>query len=219
MRDTKAACGCDDLSELIENYAGKSSPASPEDMKKALRTMAASEDAERSENPWIKRKHELPVFTLDVIRDGSEKYYNALTDAILAITGGDYGSIDYKGYRIYYTDTPHIRSFSLIDGHKEYSYELSFQCDALSTFCYEKYNSEDERKAFLDPHNEMFRKTIGLLDKEISFLDDGKWIKERKKLNIYDFKDYSPKQLKLEQILSQQDFRYPLSDHLQQLQR
>ena len=162
-----------------------------EKMTQALRIISSSFDEERTNDPCLKRYHELPAYPLDVVRDGSDPYIKALTDAIFATAKGEYGSIDYKGYKIYYTDTPHIASISLEDGHKEYSYEISFRCDALSFFSYEEYHSEDERIAFLDPENDLFKKTIALLDKVIGNLDDGKWINEKKKLNIYDFKDYS----------------------------
>jgi len=171
-----------------------------EDIKQAMRMMASLEEEEKANNPWIQRFHELPDYILDVVRDGSEEYISALTEAILAITNGCYGNIDYKGYKIYYNDTPHVRSISVADGHTEYSYEISFQCDALMAFSFEEYSSEDERKAFLDPENEAFQKTIALLDNVIEYLDDGTWIKKRKKLHIYDFKDYSPDFLKFKHI-------------------
>ena len=162
-----------------------------EKLTQALHVMASSSEEEKSCDLRLKRYHELPAYPLDVTRDESDQYIKALTDAILNATIGGYGSIDYKGYKIYYTDTPHLASMSLENGHKEYSYEISFQCDALSFFSYAEYHSEDERTAFLDPANDLFATTISLLDKVIENLDDGKWIKERKKLNIYDFKDYS----------------------------
>ena len=92
-------------------------------MKEALSGMASEIDEQLSGGTWIKRYREFPAYTLDVIRDGSDKYIEVLTKAILAITKGEYGYIDYKGYKIYYTDTPQIKSLSLEDGHKEYSYE------------------------------------------------------------------------------------------------
>ncbi len=185
----------DDISEMIETSSGHSSP-SPEALQEALRSLSSSEDEELSKNPWIRRYHELPAYPLDVVRDGSEMYVKALTDAILAITRGEYGSIDYKGYQIYYNDTPHVKSVSITDDHKEYSYEVGFRCDALMAVFYEEYHSEDERNAFLDPENDLFRKTLALLDKEIETLDEGTWIKRKKTLDIWEFKDYSPDGIK-----------------------
>ena len=108
-----------------------------EKLTQALHVMASSSEEEKSRDPRLKRYHELPSYPLTVTRDGSDQYIKALTDAILAATIGGYGSIDYKGYKIYYTDTPYLASMSLEDGHKEYSYEISFQCDALSYICFE----------------------------------------------------------------------------------
>ncbi len=190
----------DDISEMIENSAGKATPPSPEELEEALRKMAESRDEEIDNDPWKKRCQSLQSYPLDVIRDGSDEYIKALTEAILAITGGDYGSIDYKGYKIYYNDTPHLSSISLNDGHAEYSYYVGFRCEALRGEYYEEYHSEEERKAYLDPENDLFENTLALLDKEIEELDEGKWIRNRKTLNIYDFKDYSPDPRKFKQI-------------------
>ncbi|MCR5223028.1 MAG: hypothetical protein K6D90_09220 [Lachnospiraceae bacterium] len=166
---------------------------SDEDLKQAMSSLAEATDEEKENNPWIIKYHDLPSYQLNVTRDGSEDYFKALTEAILAITKGEYGSIDYKGFKIYYNDTPHVHSISLEDGHMEYGYETGFRCEALSMECYEEYHSEEERMAFLDPENALFKKTLALLDKEIEYLDEGTWIKEKKKLNIYDFKDYAHK--------------------------
>ncbi|MBO4900013.1 MAG: hypothetical protein J5509_06955 [Lachnospiraceae bacterium] len=190
----------DDISKMIEENAGKSAPVSQEELMKAMDSMAASHAEEKANDPWIKRSRKLPAYALDVIRDGSDEYHKALTDAILAITEGEYGYIDYKGYKIYYNDTPHLKSISLKDGKKEYSYWISFECDALRCTCYEEYESEEERKGFLDPKNELFEKTLAMLDREIEYLDEGSWIKEKKKLNIYDFKDYTPGERRFESI-------------------
>lgn len=38
-----------------------------------------------------------------------------------------------------------------------------------------------------------------LLDKEIEYLDEGIWIKNKKTLNIYDFKEYSYEELRFEE--------------------
>ena len=170
-----------------------SASTSMEDFREAMSSLAASYDEEQSNNPWIIRCHSLPAYQLNVTRDGSEEYFNALTDAILAITKGDYGSIEYRGFQIYYNDTPHVKSVSLADGQMEHSYEIGFRCEALSVECYEEYHSEEERMAFLDPGNALFKQTLALLDKNIEYLDEGTWIKEKEKLNIYDFKDYSLK--------------------------
>ena len=190
----------DDITEMIENNAGKPSPKSPGELATAMIDLVSSEEFYKANDPRIKRYHDLKAYKLDVARDGSDTYFNALTEAILAIANGSCGSIDYKGYKIYYTDTPRIKSVSLETGHKEYSYEVSFRCDALNIFNTEEYHSEDERKAYLDPENELFAKTLALLDKELEYLDDGTWIKKKKTLNIYDFKDYSPDDLTFKQI-------------------
>ena len=137
----------------------------------AMRNLAKLTDESEAKDPWRMRKLNLPAYKLDVVRDGSEEYLKALAEAILAITRGDYGCISYKGYEIYYTDTPQVESISLEDGHVNYWYRILFRCDALSVYKCEEYNSEDERKAFLDPSSDMFEKTVALLDKEIEFLD------------------------------------------------
>ncbi len=160
------------------------------DIREAMSSLAASEDEERDNNPWIIRCHNLPAYQLDVSRDGSDEYFNALTDAILAITKGEYGSIEYKGFQIYYDDMPRVKCISLADGHIEYCYWITFRCNALSMEGCDEYHSEEERMAFLDPGNDLFQKTLELLDNEIAYLDEGKWIKE-KKLEIYDFNDNS----------------------------
>ncbi len=163
-----------------------------EKMLEGLRAMAEATDEERSNNPRIKRYHDLPAYPLDAVRDGSDSYFKTLTEAILAAAAGDYGSINYKGYKIYYMDTPSLKSLSLEDGHKEYSYEIRFMCDALCRFGIAEYHSEEERKAFLDPESEQFKMTLALLDRQIEYLDEGTWIKGRKKLKRYELKDYSP---------------------------
>ncbi len=190
----------DDITEMIENNAGKAEPVSQEQMMEALRNFSAITDEETENDPRIIRYHTLGAYPLDVKRDGSDEYFRALTEAILAITDGDCGSIDYKGYRLYYTDTPHVKSYSLTDGSLEYSYEISFQCDAIRMFSCAEYHSEEERKAFLDPANELFEKTLALLDKQIERLDNGEWLKERKTLNIHDFRDYSGKERRFKKI-------------------
>lgn len=177
----------------------KNKPSS-EKWKQAIMKMVSIMEEESTTDPWIRRHQDLQEYKLDVVRDGSDEYFNALTEAIQAVTGGDYGSIDYKGYKIYYTDTPRIKSISGIDDHVEYSYEMCFQCDALRILNYEEYHSEDERKAFLDPESDLFHKTVELLDKEIEYLDEGIWIKNKKTLNIYDFKDYSHEELGFKEI-------------------
>ena len=200
MYDNKKTNSYDDISKMIENNTGDAPPPSPEMMGQALRSMASSADKEKATSLWIKRYNDLPPYKLDVVRNNSNKYVDALKEAILAITRGEYGSIDYKGYRIYYSDTPHVKSISLKDGHMEYSYHVSFQCDALMCGYYEEYHSEEDRKAFIDPESNLFEKTVALLDKEIELLDEGTWIKKRKKLNIYDFKDYSSKGVLFKQL-------------------
>ena len=184
----------DDISEMIESTAGTPAPASPKELEQAMSEMASLYDEEK-ENDLVRRQSR-QVYKLDVVRDGSDDYFKALTDAILAITDGDYGCIDYKGYQIYFSDTPHVKSISLADGSKEYSYWISFKCDALRVIHYEEYNSEDERKAYRDPENELFKTTLALLDKQIEELDDGTWIKKKKSLHIFHFKDYSAKELR-----------------------
>ena len=200
MDDYRKTDSYDDISQMIDNNTGKTPPPSPEKLEQALKSMASSADQEKTTSSWIIRYNELPPFMLDVVRDGSNIYVETLKEAILAITRGGYGSIDYKGYRIYYNDTPHVKSISIEDGHKEYSYFAGFRCEALMCEFYEEYQSEEERKAFLDPESELFEKTVALLDKEIESLDEGTWIKKRKKLNIYDFKDYSPEGVGFEKI-------------------
>ncbi len=190
----------DDISEMIENNAETRHYPSEQEFEQAFRGMASSRDEEKQNNKWLKRYQSLQPYTLDVVRDGSDEYYKTLTEAILAITDGDCGYIDYKGYKIYYNDTPQVKSISLIDGHKEYSYWVGFCCDALAIESYEEYHSEDERRAFLDPENDLFEKTLALLDKKIEYLDEGKWIKRKKTLRINDFKDYTPDFLRFERI-------------------
>lgn len=182
----------DDVSEMIENNTEATNHPSPEKMKQAWMDLISSEEEERSNDLWLNRYQTLDAYTLDVVRDGSDDYFKALTEAILALISEEYGHIDYKGYKITLSDTPRIKSISLKDGNKEYSYEICFHCDALSLICYEEYHSEEEKKAFLDPENDLFEKTLALLDKQIEELDKGTWVKERRKLDIYDFKDYSP---------------------------
>ena len=190
----------EDFSELIEKTSEKEPPCPPEELERAMRELAQDEDEAKSNDIWMSRYHDLPSYLLDVTRDGSDGYFAALTDAILAITKGDFGSIDYKGYKIIYTDTPHTKSISLEDGHKEYSYHICFRCEALMGEYYEEYHSEDERKAFMDPESDLFEKTIALLDKVIELLDNGTWIKEKKRLSISDFKDYSHVEFEFERI-------------------
>ena len=181
----------DELSRIIDETAGKTSPESPGKMAEALKSLGLFQDAEKDGDVWIKRYHELPSYQLDVVRDDSDTYIEALKNAIVAITQGDYGSIDYKGYKIYYDDTPHVSGVSVKDGHKEYMYMIRFHCDLLNMESYEEYHSDGEREAFLYPGSYLFEKTIGLLDRNLQHLDDGIFIKERKKLDIYNFKDYS----------------------------
>ncbi|MCR5212513.1 MAG: hypothetical protein K6C41_08195 [Lachnospiraceae bacterium] len=181
----------DELSRMIDEIAGKTPPESPEKMADALKSLGLFHDAEKDEDVWIKRYHELPSYPLDVVRDDSDTYIEALKNAIVAITKGDYGSVDYKGYKIYYDDTPHVKSVSVKDGHKEYLYMIRFHCDLLNMESYEEYHSEGEREAFLYPGSYLFEKTIALLDRTLEHLDNGIFIKKRKKLEISDFKDYS----------------------------
>ncbi len=190
----------DDIDEMIEKNNETTYSVSPEELRQAMRSMALSAGEEKATDPWLMRYNTLPAYSLDAVRDGSDEYFNALTKAILAITSGNYGSIDYKGYKIYYIDSPQVRSISIKDSHKEYSYRVSFRCDALNVIHYEEYHSEDERRSFLNPENELFRKTLALLDKEIEELDKGEWIKKKKTLKIYDFKDYSPEKLRFKRI-------------------
>ena len=190
----------DEITEMIEKYSKNTEPISPQKMKEAMESLAASYDEEKNADDWITRYLTLPSYVLDTVRDGSDEYFNALKEAILAITIGKYGSIDYKGYKIFYTDSPHIKSISAEDGHKEYSYQASFQCEALSCYYSEDYGSEEERKAFFDPGSETFKKTLDMLDGEIRLLEEGKWIKERKKLDLCDFKNYSPERRRFKKI-------------------
>ncbi len=181
----------DELSRLIDEIAGEEPPESPEKMAEAIESLGLLHDEEKKGDVWIKRYNELPSYPLDVVRDDSDTYIEALKNAIVAITKGEYGSVDYKGYKIYYDDTPHVKSVSVRDGHKEYLYMIRFHCDLLNMESYEEYHSEVERKAFLSPESHMFEKTIALLDRTIELLDDGIFIKKRKKLDIYDLKDHS----------------------------
>ena len=190
----------DDISQMIEKHAGDTPFPPPEKIEEAFARMELYRDQGLVDDTWVKKNNERPAYTLDVIRDGSDKYIKALTKAIMAVTRGEYGYINYKGYKIYYSDKPHIKSTSLKDGHMEYFYWIRFLCDALSFLKTEEYHSEDERKAFLDPENALFEKTVALLDREIQELDEGKWIKKRKKLNVCDFKDYSSEGLRFKRI-------------------
>ncbi len=190
----------DDISEMIENNPGITNSHSPEEMGQALSIFASLQDEEQENNPWTKRCHTLESYVLDVVRDGSDGYFKSLTEAIQAITSGSFGSIDYKGYKIYYSDTPTVRSISLDDGHAEYSHEVGFHCDALMAVFFEEYHSEDERQAFLAPNNDLFKKTLALLDREIEELDKGVWIKEKETLSIHDFKDYSAEDRRCKRI-------------------
>ena len=185
----------DDVSKMIEENKESSNPISPEKMEEAMSDFAKSIDEAELGDSWVKRYHDLPAYKLDVRRDDSEAFAQALTEAIMAITKGEYGSIDYNGYRIYYSDEPQIASISLESGKKEYDFWIRFLCDALSCFSMAEYHSEEERKAFLDPNSKSFETTLGLLYEVIENLDAGKWIKGRKKLDIYDFKDYTSKEL------------------------
>ena len=65
-----------------------------------MESLAASYDEEKNADDWITRYLTLPSYVLDTVRDGSDEYFNALKEAILAITIGKYGSIDYKGYKM-----------------------------------------------------------------------------------------------------------------------
>ena len=190
----------DDLAEMIKNSRGIEPLPSWEEMLQAMEALYSSNDEAESTDLWLERYHTLPAYILDVTRDGSEGYFRALTEAILAITRGDHGSIEYKGYRIYYLDTPHVHSVSVADGHKEYSYELSFRCDALMSVYLEKYHSEEERLAYLDPENDLFGKTLALLDRVLETLDEGKWLRSRKKLRIRDFRGRSSERPKFPEI-------------------
>ena len=187
----------DPVSEMIGKTAGQEAPPSLEEMSEAMRKMAESRDEEIENTKRMRKQQNLPAYKLDAVRDGSDAYIGALRDAILAIAGGEYGGIDYKGYLIYYNDKPSVKSFSLKDGHREYSYWVRFECDALRIINCEEYHSEEERKAFLDPESDAFHTTIDLLDKEIQYLDDERWIKNRKTLNIYDFRDYSSEERRI----------------------
>ncbi len=180
----------DEIDDLIRKLSGNSNVLSEKNLLEAMRWFSSLRDGEKENNTWIIRYRSLESFKLDANRDGSETYYRALKDALIAITIGDYGSLEYKGYKIYYSDTPVLSGISLGDGREKYRYQLGFHCDALSVEYYEEYNSDEERKAYIDPENELFDKTLELLDREIEALDEGIWIKEKKKLSIYDFKDY-----------------------------
>ncbi len=182
----------DNVSDMIENNTETTRHPSPEDMMKAMRSLALSVDERGSHDPWLDRYHTLPSYKLDVVRDDSDEYFKKLTEAITSLTKDNFGSIDYKGYKIYYNDTPQICGISLDDGHKEYCYYAGFHCEALMCEYYEEYHSEDERNAFLDPKKDLFKKTLALLDKEIEKLDEGKWIRKKNTLKLYDFRDYSP---------------------------
>ncbi len=186
----------DYISEMIKTASEKTPPRSAEELTQAMRVMAEAVDKERSESYFDKKS----AYRLDLVRDTSDEYSKVLTEAILAVTAGEYDCIEYKGYFITYSDIPHLRSVSLENGHKEYSYEIRFQCDALSIISCEEYHSEEEKKALLDPESDLFEKTVGLLDEQIKHLDEGKWIKEKKKLKIYDFKDYSPNGLRFNNV-------------------
>ena len=59
-----------------------------------MRELAQDEDETKSNDIWMSRYHDLPSYLLDVTRDGGDGYLAALTDAILAVTKGDFGSID-----------------------------------------------------------------------------------------------------------------------------
>lgn len=200
MDDYNIEKAYDDVTEMIEDHAKTVAPMSLEELFQSMQQMADQQDEGMTNDPWIERYNSLPSYKLDVIRDGSDMYYQSLTDAILASTKGNYGSIEYKGYKIYYDDTPQIKSISLVDGQREYMYWIRFCCDALSSFPIEEYTTDNERKAFLNPKDELFTKTLALLDEEIRELDDGRWIKERKKLNLYEFKDYSSEKLRFKEI-------------------
>ena len=182
----------DNILEMIAKSAKDENPLSPEEIKQGMFNMLELEDEVQSNNPWIKRYHTLPVYSLDVVRDDSNEYRKALADAIVAITGGDYGSIDYRGYKIHYNETPYISSYSVKDGSVKYSYDLGFVCDALLGQEVEEYSSEDERKAFLDPEDDSFVRTVTMLDRVIKDLDEGTWLREKKTLRLFDFKYYNP---------------------------
>ena len=181
----------DDLTELIEQNAGNTS-VSPKEIEAAISRLAELKDEQEANKPRTGDKQNLRVYKLDVVRDESDAgYIKALTDAIVAVTRGDFDILDYKGYAIYYTDAPQVSGISLEDGHAEYRYDICFKCDALMCFYTEEYHSEEEREAFLDPENEAFEKTLGLLNEIIRSLDEGKWLKKKKGVKIYEFKDYS----------------------------
>ena len=190
----------DDISQMIEEGAKTSKPASPEEMKQAFDILIDAREAAEAGDHGIQNYISRGSYKLDVVRDGSDEYFKALTDAILAVASGDHGSIDYKGYKIYYSYAPQISSVSLKDGHREYRYEFSIHCDALMSFLSEEYHSEEERKAFLDPESDTFEKTLAMLDKILNKLDEGKWLRQKETLNVYDFKDYSPDPRRFEHI-------------------
>lgn len=200
MNDTMNKGVYDDIEEMIKKKAQTAPPLSDEELREAVVNMSLLKEDEKANDPWLKRYHTLQSYKLDVVRDGSDEYFKTLTKAIVAITSGNYGSINYRGYKIYYTDSPHISSISMKDGNKEYGYEISFRSDGLNVFYSEEYNSEGERKAFLNPENELFKKTLALLDKEIEELDKGAWIKKKKTLRIKDFKDYTDEKLRFNRI-------------------
>ena len=136
----------DDISSMIEKGAETPTPASPEEMEEALNILSDTYDEEEANDPDIQRYNSIGSYELDVVRDGSDEYFQALTDAIMALASGDHGSIDYRGYKIYYTSAPRLTGVSLKDGHREYRYDFSFHCDALSMFVCEEYHSEEAKK-------------------------------------------------------------------------
>ncbi len=181
----------DDIDDMIQNNAGDQAPPSPDEISSAAMSLFYVKEEIKKSDSWIRRYRTLPALNLEVKRDDSDEYFKALKDALIAITSGDYGSIDYKGYQIYYTDTPQVSSISAVGGHVGYSYWITFHCDALRVGHYEEYHSEEERVAYLTPGNELFEKTLVLLDRFLQDLDDGTWIKKKNTLEIYDFKNYS----------------------------
>ena len=190
----------DSLSEIIGKTAGDTPSPSSEEMFRGFEGMHSREKEIREQNEWLKRYHSLPSYAFKTERDGSEKYTKELKEALKAITKGEFGSVEYKGYKVYYDDTPRISSWSIDGKSFSYSYEIKFECEALSAGHCEKYESEEERVMFLDPENEeYFKKTLALLDAEFELLDDGTWIRKKKTLGITDFRDYDPSWVKFPQ--------------------
>ena len=168
------------LAEIFGVGAEKPPLPSPEEMKNGLSIGREKEEEIRKENKWLKRLHMLPSFKFESKRDGSTQYKASLKEAVIAVTTGNFGSLEYKGYKLYYDDTPRVKSWSLDGKRIEYSYEVKFVCEALRLEQCEFYHSEEERRAYYDPENEeYFSKTMALLDARFELLDKGSWLKDK----------------------------------------